>query len=189
METSTDPIGDPKTRVLQKLQGEHDPDAPVEYAQQLIELAGTLDNDQLLGLCCEIEVSIRKNKIDQELEPNTKRLLKISNLEMTIAKLRLLVDLMPTIDRARAIDLYKRALDPELEYHFQIGGYVSKCLDSLGVGADTAPAWRNALDSDDPEITNNAIAMFENIQQEHHLDDGDIPDIILQAYRLAQSKH
>ena len=188
MEISTGPIGSLRSRVLQKLQDEHNPDAPVEYAQQLIELADKLDNDQLLGLCCEIEESIRKNKIDQELEPNTNRVLKIANLEMTIAKLHLLVDLMPTIDRTRAIGLYKRALDPELEYHFQIGGYISLCLDSLGVGADTAPAWRNALDSDVPEIAKNAIVMFENIQQEHHLDNEDIPDIILQAYRLAQSK-
>ncbi|MEK7621411.1 MAG: hypothetical protein AAB395_03600 [Patescibacteria group bacterium] len=188
METSTNPIGDLKNQVLQKLQGEHDPDTPVEYAQQLIELTGTLDNDQLLGLCCEIKVSIRKNKVDQELEPNAKRVLKISNLEMTIAKLHLLIDLMPTIDRTRAINLYKRALDPELEYHFQAGGYVSKCLDSLGVGADTAPAWRNALDSNDPEIANNAIAMFEDVQQKHCLEDEDIPAEILEAYRLAKSK-
>ena len=53
---------------------------------------------------------------------------------------------MPTIDRTRAINLYKGHLIPS-EYHFQAGGYVSKCLDSLGVGADTNSV---TLDSNDP---------------------------------------
>lgn len=186
-ERPTRPFSDTEMAVLHQLQDEHDEDAEPDLAIELIDLAGKLDNDTLLHLCCEAEIFISERELEDALgTPDPELKAKIHRLYDALTKLYLLMDVMPSIDRDRAIMLYERGLDNELEYRFHAGTHVSMCLDSIGMSQDTVIVWKNALLSNQPKIAEYARESYKDIIQEQRLVPSDIPREINEAYRLSR---
>lgn len=176
--------------VLGQLQNDHDPKASLKDVQELLEMSEALDNEALLGVCYEAETLLRNRRLELELEPTPELEMSVCKLELTVRRLYLLIDMMPFIDRARAIALYKIALDPELGHCAHIGEHVSMQLDSLGISEDTATVWRHAFSSrSNTNTAIYAIEMYETIMKEQGLKPSDIPSAINQDYRISRRQY
>lgn len=176
--------------VLHQLQNDHDPKARLGDVQELLEMYEVLDNEALLELCQETETLLRNKRLELELAPTPELEMSVCKLEQAVRKLYLLIDMMPFIDRDRAIALYRTALDPELDHCSHIGEHVSTQLDSLGMSEDTASVWRHALGSkSDTKTAIYAIRMYETIMQEQGLRPRDVPQIITRDYRISRQRN
>lgn len=190
MESSAQSTSRRDLDVLHQLQDDHDPKATLEVVRELLEMSEALDNEALLGVCHEAESLLRNKSLELELAPTPELEMSVCKLEQTVRKLYLLIDLMPFIDRSRAIALYKIALDPELDHCLHVGEHVSMQLDSLGVSEDTATVWRHAFSSrNDTKTAVYAIEMYETIMREQRLRPSDIPSTITRAYRISRGKY
>ncbi|MBI3494884.1 hypothetical protein HY004_02800 [Candidatus Saccharibacteria bacterium] len=186
MEKPTRQFSNIEIAVLHRLQDEHDEDAEPDLAIELVELACKLDNDTLLHLCCEAEIFIGERELESALgEPDPELEAKIHRLYDALAKLYQLIDVMPSIDRDRAIKLYERGLDNELEYRFHAGSHISMCLDSIGMSEDTVAVWQVALLSNQPKVAEYARASYKDIMYEQELMPSDVPNAINKAYRVS----
>ena len=187
MERSTTPLSDAERRVLHQLQDEHTERVEPALAVELVELTSKLDNDTLLHLYCEAETFLNERNWERAVSETDPELqAKILRLEAPASKLCILIEVMPQIDRSRAIKLYERGLDNELEYRKRAGMNISMHLDSLGMSEETSKAWQNALLSDQPATAACARASYDNIMHEQGLLPSNVPRSIRRAYSLSR---